>query len=69
MELIYGECIYEKTLNHIVDIYNSNMGDTIPKEEHNKKYKFIKYLFDAYGFDFIDEMKRYTNKPDYKCLY
>jgi hypothetical protein len=43
-----------KTLSLIIKIYNSNTYDFIPENELNKKYKYIKYLFDTYGFDFID---------------
>lgn len=43
-----------KTLKEILQIYKDNMNDTIPEIESNKKYQYIKRIFDKYGYDFID---------------
>jgi hypothetical protein len=52
--MIYMEVKEEKTLSSAIEIYNSNMDDIIPKSEKNKKYQYISYLYNSYGFDFID---------------
>lgn len=44
----------EKSLNSVIEIYNSNMDDIIPESEKNKKYQYICYLYNSYGFDFIE---------------
>lgn len=52
--MAYEECGGDKTFKSIIEIYNSNMGDTIPMLQKNKKCIYLKTLFDTYGFDFID---------------
>jgi hypothetical protein len=54
MVMIYEERKESKTLKLIIEIYNSNMDDYIPEIELNKKYKYMKYLYNSFGFDFID---------------